>query len=62
MSLPRFSDLFSNLRQSVESDIERELTDAEWRYFVTEFNNRMDSASESVFDYMVENAEDWLDE
>jgi hypothetical protein len=62
MSLPTFSDLFSNLRQSVESDIGRELTDAEFRYFVAEFNDRMDSASESIFESMVDNSEDWLDE
>ena len=58
---PKFSELFTNLRRSAESEAGREFTASEWAYFVNEFNGRMDNYAEELASNLAEEISEWED-
>lgn len=59
--VPKFSELFTNLRRSAEAEAGREFTSSEWAYFVNEFNGRMDNYAEELASNLAEEIREWED-
>jgi hypothetical protein len=60
-SVPKFSDLFKNLRRSAEAEAGREFTASEWAWFVDEFNGRMDNYAEELASNLIRDLEEMED-
>lgn len=61
MNVPNYAGLFKNLRLTLDNELDRTVTNKEWEYFTTEFNERLDAMTETIFQDMIENSDEWLD-
>jgi hypothetical protein len=59
--VPKYSELLSNLRRSVEAEAERGFTASEWAWFVDEFNGRMDNYAEELASNLIRDLEEMED-
>jgi hypothetical protein len=62
MNGPNYAGLFKNLRLTLDNELDRTVTNKEWEYFTTEFNERLDAMTETIFQDMVEDSSEWLDD
>lgn len=60
--MPNYARLFPQLRLQLANELGRLVTDSEWEYFATEFNERLDAMTETIFGDMIENSNEWLDD
>lgn len=58
---PNFAGLYPALRLMTTVALGKVLSDTEYAYFVEEFNNRLTDSVEEIFESLIENVEEWLD-
>ena len=62
MNTPNYAGLFPKLRLMLSNELGRTVTNNEWEYFTSEFNERLDAMTETIFQDMIENSDEWLDD
>ena len=60
--ITNYAGLFPQLRLALSHNLGRLVTDSEWQYFATEYNERLDAMTETIFQDMIENSDEWLDD
>jgi hypothetical protein len=59
---PNFAGLYPALRLMTTAALGKVLTDSDYAYFVEEFNNRLVDSVEEIFESLIDNADEWLDQ
>ena len=61
-NMPNYAGLLPKLRTTLTWELDHTVTDSEWQYFAEEFNQRVDAMVETIFQDLVDNKDEWLDD